>query len=199
MKWVVYALLALALLLIFKSVHESFTDTEYINVFAPCACPESGNCPTACKSWESQIASIAPSMGSDHATAKAYIPTLSAFFTTVYQPADSKPTEAQVNAFLNSNPSTGTDLESMKQIIMNGFHIESSTKKTDTGKGLFTPSAALQPSNGRDEVYAKLHEKAGYVPADSRVSTRFSEGQYAPVSQTMPTRACDVFSPPENV
>jgi hypothetical protein len=199
MKWVLYALLALAVALLFNSIRESFTDTEYINVFEPCVCPETGNCPTACKSWESQITAIAPSVGSDHATAKAYLPTLLSFYKTVYVPAASKPTEAQVSAFLNSTPSTGTDLGSMKEIIMNGFHIESVGGKKDTGRGLFTPSAALQPSNGRDEVYGKLSEKPDYTPADARVSTRFSEGNYAPVSQTMPTRACDVFSPPENV
>jgi hypothetical protein len=199
MRLVLYALLAVAVLLLLKSVHESFKDTEYLNVFEPCECPATGTCPTACKSWESQITAIAPSTGTSRDTAAAYIPTLKAFYNTVYEPAAAKPTEAMVTAFLNSHPSTGTDPGSMKQIIMNGFHIESATGKTDTGKGLFTPSAALQPSNGRDEVYGKLNEKPEYTPADSSISTQFSEGNYAPVSQTMPTRACGVFSPPENV
>lgn len=199
MKWVIYALVALAVLLLLKSVHESFTDTEFLNVFEPCICPASGPCPTACSSWESQISAIAPSTGTSHDTAATYLPTLKAFYTTVYVPSAAKPTEAQVIAFLTANPSTDTDPGSMKQIIMNGFHIESATGKTDTKKGAFTPSAALQPSEGRDEVYGKLNEKPDYTPADSKVSTRFSEGNYAPVSQTMPTRACGVFSPPENV
>jgi len=199
MRLVLYALLAIALLLLLKSVHESFTDTEFLDVFLPCPCPATGTCPTACKSWESQISAIAPATGTSRDTAATYLPTLISFYNTVYKPAATKPTEAQVTAFLTANPSTGTDPGSMKQIIMNGFHIESATGKTDTGKGLFTPSAALQPSNGRDEVYGKLSEKADYNPADSSISSKFSEGNYAPVSQTMPTRACGVFSPPENV
>jgi len=199
MRLVLYALLVVAVLLLLKSVHESFTDTEYLNVFEPCACPATGTCPPACKSWESQITAIAPSIGTSRETAAAYIPTLNAFYKTVYQPAAAKPTEAMVTAFLNSNQSSGTDPGSMKQIIMNGFHIESSGVKTDTGKGLFTPSAALQPSNGRDQVYGRLNQKAEYTPADSSISTQFSEGNYASVSQTTPTRECGVFSPPENV
>lgn len=184
MTWVLVALALL--LLLFVSQIEHFTDTEFTNVTRPCACPSSGPCiDSGCRAWESRVGAVAPS----NAVMADYISVLAAFYDTVYVPAATKPTEAQVATFLASSAGTvaGVDASSMKTLIMDGFHIE----KTGTAASreektqMFKPSDEnLAPKDGRDQV--RTREEDGYTPADSTISTRFSEGDYEPVTQSNP-------------
>jgi hypothetical protein len=114
---------------------------------------------------------------------------LAAFYDSVYVPADTKPTESQVDTFLASSAGTvgGVDNSSMKTLIMDGFHIDvTGTAASREGKTqMFKPSDAnLAPSMGRDEVRTREEEK--YVSANPFPSIKFSEGDYAPTLQSKP-------------
>jgi hypothetical protein len=118
-----------------------------------------------------------------------YIAVLVAFYDTVYNPATTKPTEVQVNTFLASSAGTvaGVDLPSLKRIIMDGFHIDSGTTAAASelaGQNFVPNVAILEDIMARDEVRTRV--EGGYTPAVGKVSTRFSEGEYAPVTQTNP-------------
>uniref|UniRef100_A0A6C0M3K0 Uncharacterized protein n=1 Tax=viral metagenome TaxID=1070528 RepID=A0A6C0M3K0_9ZZZZ len=185
----VLILLVLIVLLFLHGCREYFTDTEYTNVKRPCGCPAAGGCPPACSSWQSKITSVAPSTGTSQATAAPYIPILQSFYDTVYVPATDKPTEAQVDTFVSSS-GTVVDSGSLKTIIMDAFHIDPTVGKAESGaseKGAFTPSARLQPPDGRDEVYG-YQEQASYYPTDMSDASQFAEGIYQPVHQTTPRR-----------
>jgi hypothetical protein len=184
MKWV---LLAIGLLILLAALQvEHFTDTEFTNVTRPCTCPSSGPCLTSsCSAWESRVRAIAPT----NAITADYISVLAAFYDSVYVPADTKPTEAQVNTFLASSAGTvaGVSTSAVKTIIMDGFHIdETGTAASREEKTqMFKPSDLnLAPSMGRDEVRTRV--EAGYTGANPFLSTRFSEGDYAPVTQSGP-------------
>lgn len=197
MKWALLAAVVLLLLAVLAiQTTEYFVDTEFTSSGAfgvptgvqdPCSCKDKapGMCVPACRVWESKVTAVAPS----NAVVDDYIAVLSAFNNSVYKPASTKPTEAQVDTFLASSAGTvaGVDRASIKTIIMDGFHIE----KTGTAASredktqMFKPSDEnLAPDMGRDEV--RTREEGGYTPANPVLSTRFSEGDYAPVKQTKP-------------
>lgn len=184
MKWALLAVFVGILLYTYLCSTEYFTDTEFINVKRPCKC---GGlvCPSECSAWESKIGALAPT---GYVTAD-YITVLAAFYDSVYVPAASKPTEAQVNTFLASSAGTvaGVDIPSMKRIIMDGFHINSATTaaQNEEASMKFKPSGEnLEPEMGRDEFRIRMED--AYFGANPSPSTRFSEGDYAPVSQSKP-------------
>jgi len=184
-------LLLLILYLVFA--RERYIDPDQ-KVQPPCSCPAIGVCPSACQAWESKVEAIAPS----GASAADYISVASAFYTTVYTPAASRPTEAQVDTFLASSAGTvsGVDRSSMKQLIMTGFHITASgtAAQREAKSSDFTPSQSnLAPDMGRDELRTRAEDK--YTPAVPVTNTQFSEGAYAPVTQTTPLAPGDWDDP----
>ena len=193
MKWALIGLLVVLLVLVISGT-ERFVDTEFKSggatgearaVQRPCSCASSAMCNTECRAWESKVKANAPS----DAVVGDYISVLAAFYDTVYNPATTKPTERQVNTFLASSAGTvaGVDIPSLKRIIMDGFHIDSgkTAATAELESQNFIPDAAfLEDIMARDEV--RTREEGGYNPAVSKTSIQFSEGDYAPVSQTKP-------------
>jgi hypothetical protein len=123
--------------------------------------------------------------------ASDYLAVLQAFFDSVYTPSGTKPTEAQVDTFLASSAGTvsGVDRASVKRIIIDGFHIDRSgtAASREEKTQMFKPSNAnLAPDMGRDEL--RTRAEAGYSGANPSPSTRFSEGDYAPVQQSTPNK-----------
>jgi hypothetical protein len=118
-----------------------------------------------------------------------YITVLAAFYDTVYSPAQTKPTEAQVDTFLASPAGTvsGVQLTAVKRMIMDGFDIEylKTASQRDAESVRFTPSVSnLEPKLARDQVRSRV--EVSYTPADPVLSTKFSEGNYADVTQSEP-------------
>jgi hypothetical protein len=194
MKWALLAVFGILFLLIALRGVENFVDSEFTSggvgvstaVQRPCACPTSGVCGDSnCSAWESKVDAVAPS----GAVSADYIGILAAFFDQVYDPATIKPTEAQVDAFLasSSGSKAGVDTPSVKRIIMDAFKIdESGTAASREAKSQnFVPdNVSLAPKMGRDEVRTRVEDK--YTGANPNPSTRFSEGNYAPVTQSKP-------------
>jgi hypothetical protein len=184
MKWVLATILAL--LLVSVLLRESFTDTEYTNITEPCWCSTgSPVCEPKCKVWTSKVEALAPT----GASVGDYIAVLKTFFNSVYKPSPMKPTEARVDTFLASSAGTvaGVDVPSVKRIIIDAFHIEQTgtAASREEKSQMFKPSDAnLAPSMGRDEV--RTREEGGYTGANPVLSTKYPEGDYAPVSQTKP-------------
>ena len=197
MKWALIGLLALVVFLAWASgTIERYVDAEFTSggttgspsaVTRPCACPSTTSvaCPVSCKAWESKVSAAAPT----GASMTDYMSVLTAFFDTVYDPATTKPTEAQVSTFLASSAGTvaGVNVPVVKRIIMDGFHIDSGTTAAaaEYASQNFAPDTALlEDKMARDEVRTRTEDK--YTPAVPKLSTRFSEGDYAPVTQTKP-------------
>jgi hypothetical protein len=187
MKW---TLLAVILILMFLALaiqsKEDFTDPDQ-PVKPPCNCTGKapGACESECKAWESKVQALAPS----NAVSDDYIAVLSAFYTTVYDPAKTKPLESQVDAFLATPAGTvaGVDNAAIKRILMDAFHIDSSTTAAanEEKSQVFKPSDAnLAPQMGVDEV--RTRQEDAYTAANPVLSTRLSEGDYAPVTQSDP-------------
>ena len=193
MKWGLLAVLIVFLVFVLSST-ERFVDTEFKSggttgyataVQKPCPCASAATCESKCKAWESKVNALAPT----GAVTSDYINVLAAFYDTVYNPATTKPTEAQVDTFLASSAATvsGVNVPALKRIIMDGFHIDSNTTAAanEYASQNFAPDTAiLEDKMGRDEV--RTRGEGGYNPAVSKSSTRFSEGDYAPVTQTKP-------------
>jgi hypothetical protein len=197
MKWTLLGLLALVLFLAWTSgTIERYVDAEFTSggttgsasaVTRPCGCPNTASvaCPVSCKAWESKVSANAPT----GAVSADYISVLAAFFDTVYDPAETKPTEAQVDTFLASSAGTvsGVNVPSVKRIIMDAFHIDSgmTAAASEYASQNFKPDTAiLEDKMGRDEVRTRRENR--YRPAVPKSSTRFSEGDYSPVRQTNP-------------
>jgi len=187
MKWVLLALAMLLVVLLLRST-EHFKDPEYTNVTRPCFCSTKDvaqPCEPSCAAWDSKIEALAP-IGANNSD---YITVLQAFYDQVYVPTPSRPTEAQVNTFLASPAGTvaGVDNAAVKRIMMNAFHIQGSltAAQSEEASQNFKPvDADLAPEMGRDEV--RTREEDQYVGANPKPSTRLSEGDYAPVTQSKP-------------
>jgi hypothetical protein len=192
MKWALLALGVLLVVLLLRST-EHFKDPEYTNVTRPCFCPTNDQslpsaaqpCDPSCAAWDSKIEALAP-IGANNSD---YITVLQAFYDQVYVPTPSRPTEAQVNTFLASPAGTvaGVDNAAVKRIMMNAFHIQGSltAAQSEEASQNFKPvDADLAPEMGRDEVRTRKEDQ--YVAANPKPSTRLSEGDYAPVTQSKP-------------
>jgi len=191
MKWALLALIVgLLLAAMVAQSTEYFTDPEFTpSVQRPCSCTGKtpGMCDSACTAWESKVTAIAPS----NAVVADYIAVLAAFYDTMYSPAATKPTEAQVDTFLASSAGTvaGVDGASVKTILMDGFHIEQTgtAASREEKSQMFKPSDKnLAPDMGRDELRTRAED--AYSGANPTPSTQFSEGDYGPVDQSMPIK-----------
>lgn len=199
MKWATLAAIVLLLFAVLAvQTTEYFIDPEFTSSGAygvatsvqdPCSCKDKapGMCEPACRVWESKVTAVAPS----NAVVDDYIAVLAAFNNSVYKPATSKPTEAQVDTFLASSAGTvaGVDRSSVKTIIMDGFHLDQTgtAASREEKSQMFKPSDTnLAPDMGRDEL--RTRDEESYNPANPIISTRFAEGDYAPVKQTTPAK-----------
>ena len=185
MKWTLVFALVILVILVLATSTEPFVDTEFTpRISRPCVC-NGPACPASCKSWESKVKARAPS----NAETGSYIAVLAAFYDTVYNPAKTKPTEARVNTFLASPAGTvaGVDRSSIKTILMDGFRISASgtAASREEKSQMFVPSDLnLAPKMGRDEVRTRQEDR--YTGANQTISTKFSEGDYEPVTQSDP-------------
>lgn len=139
--------------------------------------------------WRSKIDAEAPIGGNDD----DYMAALQKFYDDVYFPLRSKnesaaPKDTQVEAFLNANMFPNVSKDSLRQIILSGFAVDKTVSAAEREKKQvkFTPTEALQPRDGVDEVYGRRKEDA-YVPADKRIGD-LPEGIYEPTFQTEPLR-----------
>lgn len=140
--------------------------------------------------WRSKIDAQAPIGGSDD----DYVAALQAFYDKVYFPLRSKnesaaPKDTEVEEFLKSNTFPNVSKDSLRQIILSGFAVDRTVSAAEREKKQvkFTPTEALQPRDGVDQVYGRRKEEV-YTPADSRPALVFPEGQYSPTPQTEPVR-----------
>lgn len=174
-------LLAIALLLYaFALQEERFANPSNIKIEEGTEV-EKATRPTRNADWLSKIDSEAPIGGNDD----DYIRVLQSFYDDVYAPKEKKVTDKDVEAFIQSPAIAGTsvDVPALRKIITRGFKAEITTTVAARLKKemKFEPTEALFPKNGVDEV--RTRKEAEYVPADTRTSTEFSEGVYAPVPQ----------------
>lgn len=140
--------------------------------------------------WRSKIDAEAPIGGSDD----DYVAALQAFYDRVYFPLRSKnesaaPKDTEVEEFLKTNTFPNVSKDSLRQIILSGFAVDRTVSAAEREKKQvkFTPTEALQPRDGVDQVYGRRKEEV-YTPADSRPALVFPEGQYNPTPQTEPVR-----------
>lgn len=196
-EWVA---LAVFLLIVVLSLRETFVDTEFTSSTTGAAAYGVGGAGVATavqrppddkKSpvyavWKSKIDAQVPIGANDD----DYITAIQAFYDKVYEPATTKPTTADVEAFL-AGPNVSSvpiDKNALRLVISDGFHIQ--PEGTAAGRELeqvkFTPSKNLEPKDGRDEV--RTREEEVYIPADSRIGGPVPEGYYAPLAQQMKPR-----------
>lgn len=186
MKWV---LLALAVVLFFWSIRETFVDTEFksttdgstkygvagVGVASGVTRP-SIDSPV----WKSKVSAAAPVGASE----SDYIDILANFYDKVYDPATTKPKASQVDSFLDTADGKrgGVDREVVRTIIMSAFHIDSgmTAAQKEQKQSNFKPSDAIQPKDGVDQV--RTRKEGDYRPADTRIGD-LPEGRYAPVEQ----------------
>ena len=139
--------------------------------------------------WRSKIDAQAPIGGNDD----DYMAALQMFYDKVYFPLRSKnasaaPKDTEVEAFLNANMFPNVSKDSLRQIILSGFAVDRTVSAAEREKKQvkFTPTEALQPRDGVDQVYGRRKEGT-YVPADTRIGL-LPEGLYEPTPQTEPLR-----------
>jgi len=179
----VWVLLAIALFLIALNISETFREPDECgSVPAGQPCSPVVERPFLSKDtyseWQSKIDAEAPIGGND----EDYILALQSFFDKVYQPATTKPTEVDVETFLSTEPLPGIDKPALRRIIISGFRIDrsGSAAAREEKQVKFTPSKALEPKDGVDQVFNRTEET--YKPADTTIG-ELPEGNYAPVPQ----------------
>ena len=191
MLWV---LLALAVLVFALNLRESYTDPES-PVNPPVLAP-GGMIPA---DWQSKIDAVAPIGGDD----QAYFQAAAAFYTKVYVPAATKPTDRDVEAFLASPDANrpGVELSALRRLLTTAFRVQLSDTAAvrEQREAVLTGALAgfagsnLQPGNARDGVYTRVEQI--YTPADDRPSDRAAEGVYEDTEQTTPRRIADSGTP----
>ena len=176
--WIFVALLVVAVLVYLNNLRE-----RYVEIPGPGKRPSLDD-----PAWRSKIDAEAPIGGSDD----DYIAALQAFYDKVYFPIRSKnesasPKDTDVEEFLKSNTFPNVSKDSLRQIILSGFAVDKTVSAAEREKKQikFTPTEALQPRDGVDQVYGRRKEEI-YEPADNRPALVFSEGQYNPTPQTEP-------------
>jgi hypothetical protein len=192
MLWLLFAI---ALLLFALSWREFYQDPD-----SPVTRPTGDR--KQDQAWYSKIDSQAPISSDD----EAYIRVITRFYDEVYEPAETRPTQSDVNNFVAALPAPfnppekpdGTpndDHRAIKEIIETGFRIgRAGTAAAREAQELVTTGALagfkgenLQPEEGYDEVYGHRTQEE-YDPADDRPAIEFPEGQYNPTRQTRPRR-----------
>jgi hypothetical protein len=187
-------LLVIALLLFAWGLRESFQDPDF-PVIRP-AIVEGAKQLEGIKetrpsklsgSWQSIIDAETPIGAND----EDYLRVLQAFYDKVYEPSPTRPTVANIEAFLRTPDAqvAGVDGPTLRKIIARGFRIdpgETAAAKEQkqvvkTGALAGFTGSNLEPTNARDGTYAHLTQEV-YVPADQRKGN-LPEGVYEPVTQ----------------
>lgn len=191
MLWV---LLALAVLVFALHLRETYVDTE--SPVNPPVLTAGGKIPA---DWQSKIDAFSKISSDD----MAYFRALQAFYTTVYQPAATKPTDADVEQFLAGTGASipGVDPVVLRKMIASSFRVAlTTTGAAREQKELVTTGALagftgsnLQPGNARDEVYTRTENI--YLPADDRPSDRAAEGVHEDTEQSKPRRNAESGTP----
>ena len=180
MKWALVLVAVLALAVAWRL----WTRERYVEVPGPGKRPSMEDA-----AWRSKIDAQAPIGGNDD----DYMAALQMFYDKVYFPLRSKnesaaPKDTEVEAFLNANMFPNVSKDSLRQIILSGFAVDKTVSAAEREKKQvkFTPTEALQPRDGVDQVYGRRKEGT-YVPADTRIGL-LPEGLYEPTPQTEPLR-----------
>lgn len=187
-EWIALTVLLLLLVL---SVRETYVDTETKSGGAVGVATAVQRPPEDTKSpiyavWKSKIDSQVP-IGANE---EDYMKAIRAFYDKVYNPATSKPTTADIERFLTSADVAGTPIDSgaLRLILSAGFRIQpgGTAAAREKQQTKFTPSSAIEPKDGRDEVYTRTEEI--YNPADKKPGGPLPEGHYAPLRQQQKPR-----------
>lgn len=191
---VLWVLFALAVLVFALNLRESYTDPD--SPVKPPVLQANGSIPP---DWQSKIDAFAKLNAND----MAYFEAIQAFYQTVYVPAETKPTDADVEQFLATPAGNreGVDVGILRKLLASAFRVElTATAAAREQKEIVTTGALagftgsnLQPGNARDEVYTRVEDI--YIPADTTQSDRASEGEYKDTSQTEPRRNLDSGTP----
>lgn len=191
MLWV---LLALALLVFALNLRETYVDPD--SPVNPPVLTAGGKIPS---DWQSKIDAFAKLDAND----MAYFRAIQAFYTTVYEPAETKPTDTDVEQFLAGTGAQipGVDPVILRKLLASSFRVElTATAAAREEKQIVTTGALagftgsnLQPGNARDGVYTRVEDM--YLPTDTAQSDRAAEGVYEDTSQTKPRRNLDSGTP----
>lgn len=191
MLWV---LLALALLVFALNLRETYVDPD--SPVRPPVLTAGGKIPS---DWQSKIDAFAKLTGDD----MAYFRAIQAFYTTVYEPAETKPTDRDVEQFLAGTGAAipGVDPIVLRKLLASSFRVQlTDTAAAREAKEIVTEGALagftgsnLQPGNARDGVYTRVEDM--YLPTDTEKSDRAAEGVYEDTSQTKPRRNLDSGTP----
>jgi len=192
----IYWLLAIAFLLFAFHYRESFTDPDECTVTGvdrsgkPCV-PKLTRPSMEDPIWRSKVDAEAPIGGKD----EDYMRVLQAFYDKIYSPATTRPTDTDVEAFLQTADAqiAGVDSIALRRMISNGFKVELSgtaaardqRQAVTTGALAGFSGSELQPGNARDQVYTRTEDL--YIPADTRLG-EVPEGILDPVAQTEPNK-----------
>ena len=191
MLWV---LLALAVLVFALHLRETYVDSE--SPVNPPVLTAGGKIPP---DWQSKIDAFSKLNTDD----MAYFQAIQAFYTTVYQPAETKPTDADVEEFLAGTGATirGVDPVLLRKLLASSFRVALTTtaaareekEAVTTGALAGFTGSNLQPGDARDEVYTRVEPI--YTPADERQSDRSAEGPHEETGQTKPRRNAESGTP----
>jgi hypothetical protein len=191
---ILWVLFALAVLVFALQLRESYTDPD--SPVNPPVLQANGKIPP---DWQSKIDAFSKIDAND----MAYFQAIQAFYTTVYVPSETKPTDTDVEEFLAGTGSEirGVDVGVLRKLLTSAFRIElTATAAAREEKQLVTTGALagfagsnLQPGNARDELYSRVEQI--YAPADTRAGDRVSEGLYEDTTQTKPRRPQDSGTP----
>jgi hypothetical protein len=177
--------LSLFILLFLWSIRETFVDTEFkssgVGVSTSVQRPPEDTGSPIYAMWKSKVDAQVPIGANDD----DYIKAIRAFYDKVYDPSPTKPTTANIEAFLKSSDVAGLPLDTnaLRMILASGFHIQAgeTAAAREQRQTKFTPSKNLEPSMGRDQVFDRTEEK--YNPSDPRGDGPVPEGHYAPLKQ----------------
>lgn len=189
-----WVLFALAVLVFALQLRETFVDPD--SPVNPPVLQANGKIPA---DWQSKIDAFSKLNADD----MAYFRAIQAFYTTVYVPAETKPTDADVEQFIAGTGAAiaGVDPGVLRKLLASAFRVElTATAAAREQKEIVTTGALagftgsnLQPGNARDEVYTRVEDL--YIPADTTQSDRAAEGVYPETSQTTPRRNLDSGTP----
>lgn len=191
---VLWILFAIALLLYALGLRESYTDPD--SPVKPPVLTEGGKIPA---DWQSKIDAFSKLNADD----MAYFRAIQSFYETVYVPAQTKPTDTDVEAFLQTPAGNreGVEVGILRKLLASAFRVEltataaarEARETVTTGALAGFTGSNLQPGNARDQVYTRVEEI--YSPADTTQSDRAAEGVYEETTQTTPRRPQDSGTP----
>lgn len=191
---VTWVLFALAVLVFALQLRETYTDPD--SPVNPPRLTPAGKIPS---DWQSKIDAFSK-LDADDMT---YFRALQAFHTTVYVPAQTKPTDRDVEQFLAGTGAAipGVDPNVLRKLLVSAFRIQLTTtaaareekELVTTGALAGFKGANLQPGNARDQVYTRVEDM--YLPTETEKSDRVAEGPYPETGQTTPRRSFESGTP----